>query len=84
MRVILATILSCFMSLSFAQELSVGADAVAQAAQKCDQGCLILDQRDIFNLNGAIQEFLGQAYQEGIQAGVEAAKDNPKICPKSV
>lgn len=66
------------------------AEAAAIAADKCKSGCLVLSAEDIAILEHQVNSFAQRAFQEGAQRGyekgvddlAEAAKKNPKICPK--
>jgi hypothetical protein len=66
------------------------AEASSIAAQKCQSGCLILSPEDIAILEAQVNAFAARAFQEGAVRGyekgvedlAEAAKKNPKICPK--
>lgn len=67
------------------------AEAAAIAADKCSNGCLILSPEDIALLEHQVNSFAQRAFQEGAQRGyekgvedlAEAAKKNPKICPRN-
>lgn len=87
LSVALATSLAAYADPTVAQN---PAEASSVAAEKCASGCLILSAEDVAILEAQVNAFAQRAYQEGAQRGyakgvddlAEAAKKNPKICPK--
>jgi hypothetical protein len=86
----LALVASSIPVLADPTVASTPAEAAAIAADKCKTGCLILSAEDIAFLEKQVNSFAQRAFQEGAQRGyeksvddlAEAAKKNPKICPK--
>jgi hypothetical protein len=68
------------------------APSPAELAAKCAKGCVVLDDADQAALIGRVEEFAQSAFMAGamqghaagVEEGLEAAKKNPKLCPKNI
>jgi hypothetical protein len=86
--------LSClaFLAVTANAQVMTPAEAHKEVDKICDKGCIVLSPQEIAVFQAHVNEFIqsqGQlAYQagteEGFKAGVEAAKNNPKVCPKNI
>lgn len=47
-------------------------------------GSITLSPKDLTQLNEQVNNLARQAYEAGVKDGMEAVKNNPKLCPKDI
>lgn len=72
-----------FSGLAYSQ-LMTEKEAQASLSQSCKHGCMLLSKRQLEQLLKTIEEKKQEAFELGVEEGVEAAKNNPKVCPRNV
>lgn len=84
----LLVLISLFIGLSVQAQLLAPQQAHEEVDKICEQGCVVLSSSELEQLHAVIQGNMllqaQQGYEKGVHDGLEAAKNNTKLCPRNI